>query len=202
MALICPMIQTAQLMTRFQLDWLSRQAPLESVRKTFVASMIVFMVIWTLSLGLRGFSFSTSFTCCLFKRISGETRGAITEFQATLFSTSLPCCSVVVARPFKWCVTRTMKPSTSIPTLGAPSMGSRCTLLRSAITSHRVRCHLLIQQSQRLPTIRTKPPPKQPSFEPQEPKRVTDHAQSVTTLRFSASAPPGPTFSLSVYSLR
>ena len=47
MAFFCPMIQTAQLLTRYHLNWLSREAPSEVVRRTFVAFMIVFVVVWT-----------------------------------------------------------------------------------------------------------------------------------------------------------
>lgn len=47
-AFLCPVIQTAQLQTRFNLNWRSAQdAPPETVRRTFVASMIVFLVFWT-----------------------------------------------------------------------------------------------------------------------------------------------------------
>ena len=48
MAFICPLLQTAQLMTRFNLSWLSNEAPPETVRKTFVACTIVLLVFWTL----------------------------------------------------------------------------------------------------------------------------------------------------------
>lgn len=47
MAFCCPAIQVAQLMTRFNLDWISRDASPEVVRRTFVASMIVLLVFWS-----------------------------------------------------------------------------------------------------------------------------------------------------------
>ena len=47
MAFLCPVIQMAQLQTRFHLNWLSRDAPSEAVRRTFISSMIVFLVFWS-----------------------------------------------------------------------------------------------------------------------------------------------------------
>jgi len=47
MAFLCPVIQTAQLQTRFHLSCVSRDAPPQMVHRTFIASMLVFLVFWT-----------------------------------------------------------------------------------------------------------------------------------------------------------